>query len=160
MSSATKTLSKIVLVGLLAGCTALSPDFEVTGKSRTEILARLGSPMRSTPLPDGERLDYSRGPDGLNTYFIYLDREGKATRVEQVLSEANFSRIKAGMSQGEVIDILGDPPKRRIIARERGYVWSYRSFSTMCIWFQIEFAPDDIVRSAGFNRRPAGIPCR
>ncbi len=132
----------------------------MTGKSRGEILAKFGKPMRSSLAPDGERLDYSRGPDGLNTYFLYLNHEGKVTRIEQALSENNFNRIQTGMSQSEVIEILGDPPKRHIIGRERGYVWSYRNFSTTCIWFQIEFTPEDIVRSAGYNRRPTGIPCR
>ncbi len=149
-----------LLPALVAGCVATSPLSVSVGDSKSEVVRQLGKPMRETALAYGERLDYSRGPDGLNTYFVYLDNEGRMSRVEQSLTDTNFSRIQAGMSQAQVIEILGDPPKRHQIGRERGYVWSYRSFSTVCNWFQIEFTPEDIVRSADYNRRPAGIPCR
>lgn len=160
MKHISKPLISLTLLLSLFGCTTSSPTPSIIGLDKSSLLQSLGKPIRVSTHGDGERWNYSRGTDGLSTYFIYIDREGKVSRYEQVLSDANFDRIKSGMTQDEVIKILGDPPKRHPLGRERGYVWSYRTFDTICIWFQIEFRPDDVVRSTGYNRRPTGIPCR
>jgi hypothetical protein len=145
---------------LILGCTASLPNPDIIGLDRARVIEKLGQPNRESAKNDGVRLDYSRGPDGLNTYFVYLDRSGKVKDYKQVLSDSNFARIAPGMTRAEVIEIIGDAPKQHLIARDRGYVWSYRSFSTVCIWFQVEFSLEDIVRSTGYNRRPTGMPCR
>ncbi len=136
------------------------PLSSYVGQGKSSLIRKQGPPMRTTVLPSGERLDYSRGPDGLNTFFVYLDNAGKVSKVEQVVTEENFKLIKPGMTRDEVINTLGDAPKRHEIGRDRGYVWSYRTLSTICIWFQIEFTAENIVRSSGYNRRPTGIACR
>jgi hypothetical protein len=155
-----KIACPIVFSALMLGCNATFSVTDLVGLNKASVIQRLGKPQREKIATDGERWDYSRGADGLNTYFVFLDSDGKVSRVEQVLSETNFNRVQPGMTQAEVIDIIGDPPKRHLIGRDRGYVWSYRSFPDMCFWFQIEFGLDDIVRSVGYNRRPTGIPCR
>lgn len=155
-----RNFSLPILVLGLTGCVSMTSFSSYVGQSKGLLISKQGLPVRTTALPNGERLNYSRGPDGLSTYFVYLDNEGKVRNIEQVVTEENFKRIKPGMTREEVINTLGDPPKRHDIGRDRGYVWSYRSFSTMCIWFQIEFTGEDIVRSTGHNRRPTGIVCR
>ncbi len=160
MPAMTHIVFALALSLLLGGCVPMSPLSINARESKSEILRQLGKPMLETDLAEGQRLDYSRGPDGLNTYFVYVDKDGRMTRIEQALTETNFGRIQTGMSEVQVTEILGHPPKRHLIGRERGYVWSYRSFDTVCIWFQVEFSPDKIVRSVGHNRRPTGIPCR
>lgn len=155
-----KILMLFGVSALSLGCTASLPTPDIIGLDRITVIEKLGKPNRESVKNDGVRLDYSRGPDGLNTYFVYLDKNGKVRDYEQALSDSNFARIARGMTKAEVIEIIGDAPKQHIIARDRGYVWSYRSFSTICIWFQVEFSPEDIVRSTGYNRRPTGMPCR
>ncbi len=155
-----RTATASALSAFLFGCASPIPSPDIIGLDKASLLQKLGKPLRESIYEQGERWDYSRGPDGLNTYFIYIDKNDKVSRYEQVLTDTNFDRIKPGMTKAEVIQIIGDPPKRHSIGRDRGYVWSYRSFSTICIWFQVEFSTEDVVRSAGYNRRPSGIPCR
>ena len=154
-------LALLVLSALLSACGSLVPTAEVIGLDKTELLQKLGKPKREGVYLDGERWDYSRGHEGIFMYFVYIDRGGKVVRYEQVLSEENFARIKPGMTKAEVIDIIGEGPRYNGIANGRGYVWSYKNFrSSVCIWFQVEFNADHVVRSTGYNRRPIIAACR
>lgn len=160
MNSPIAFLRFFLLFPLIISCARPIPNSAIVGQSSLFLIETVGVPNREIAVDNGYRWDYSRGPDGLNTYFVYLDNDRKVIRVEQALTEKNFNRISSGMTTEDVIMMIGDPPKRHNIGRDRGYIWSYRSFSTMCIWFQVEFTLDGFVRSVGYNRRPSGIPCR
>jgi hypothetical protein len=120
----------------------------------------LGAPTKIDRIDSGQRWQYDAGPDAIQAFFVYIDNDGYVRDSKALRSAAKFSLINAGMTKDEVIAQIGHSPKHHAIARDRGYVWSYRSFSTLCIWFQVEFSPEDIVRSTGYNRRPTGAPCR
>ncbi len=138
----------------LSGCASYAPDRSVIGLSREEVVARLGDPY---PAPSGvraNRLDFPRGPYGKHTYFVHFDEQGRATRVEQVLSEERFDQIAPGMSTDEVIQRIGISRSTFGLARERGFVWSYRYENPLCRWFQIEFTKEGTVRSAGYSKPP------
>jgi hypothetical protein len=107
-------------------------------------------------LDAGSRLEFPRGPYGQQTWFVYFDAAGRASRVEQILTEKNFSRIEVGMAQDEVRQLLGRPSNVQVLGRERGVVWSYRYLS-FCNWFQVELTPQQQVRSVGFGEPPECI---
>ena len=141
---------------LLAGCaTSYAPSSDMLGASPDEVIARLGPP---TPRPDSvtgvRRLDFPRGPYGRHTYFVYFNDMGKADRITQVLDEKNFALIKPGMSQTEVMEIIGVSRDTFLLGRDRGYVWNYRYITPLCQWFQIEFTLEGKVRSTGYGLPP------
>lgn len=141
---------------MLSGCaTSYSPSADLLGKTPPEVIARLGEPYpRPQSLAGIRRLEFPRGPYGRHTYFVYFNEEGKAERYAQVLEEKNFDRIRLGMDQAEVIDLIGVARDNFSLARDRGYVWNYRYISPFCRWFQIEFTPEGKVRSTGYGRPP------
>ena len=154
------TIMLLALSVLLCACVAPVPSSSIIGLDKASLEKQLGKPQRQGVYSEGERWDYSRGHYGVFTYFVYLDSNGIVSRYEQVLSEKNFALIKPGMTKADVIQIIGEAPKYHSIARGRGYVWSYRNLSHECIWFQIEFDPEHVVRSTGYNRRPQIATCR
>jgi hypothetical protein len=151
----------LVLSASLSACVTPVPTADIIGLDKPALLQKLGKPRREAVYLDGERWDYSRGHEGIFMYFVHIGRDGRVARYEQVLSDENFARIKPGMTKAEVIDIIGEGPRYNGIANGRGYVWSYKNFrSSVCIWFQIEFDPNHVVRSTGYNRRPTIAACR
>ena len=62
--------------------------------------------------------------------------------------------IRAGMTVDEVVELIGISRATFGLARDRGFVWSYRYQNPFCQWFQIEFSKENIVRSTGFGKPP------
>ena len=144
----------ILLISLLSGCASYGPTNRMIGSSKDDVVSVLGKPSTELPTPDGQLLIYSKGPFGKETFFIYLNHDGIVQRWTQVLDEKNFERIVPGMTRNQVIEIIGESKDRFGLARGRGYVWNYRYLNPFCFWFQIEFAADDTVRSAGYSKAP------
>ncbi|MDO9133155.1 hypothetical protein [Hydrogenophaga sp.] len=139
---------------LLSACSGYGPPKDLTGLMADQVVAAMGPPDAQRVVEGGTRLEFPRGPAGRHTWFVYLDASGRATRAEQVLTEENFIRINPGMSQDDVLLLLGRPGEVQGLARSRGTVWSYRYENNSCLWFQIEMAQDQIVRSAGYGELP------
>lgn len=60
--------------------------------------------------PDGsEQLAYPRGPAGTQTFMAQIGPDGRLQRIERVLDADHFARIREGMSQDEVLRVLGPP---------------------------------------------------
>lgn len=153
---AVRLLLGMGVAAILAGCaTAYSPSSSMLGMSRNEVIARLGSP---DPMPgdvsSAARLDFPRGPYGKHTYAGFFDGSGRLIRFDQLLKEENFSKIKPGMTNAEVIEVIGVSRDRFGLARNRGYVWNYRYITPFCQWFQIEFTQENTVRSTGYGIPP------
>jgi hypothetical protein len=145
---------------IFAGCaTSYAPSNTMTGLTRDEVIARLGAPD-PTPadLSSAARLDFPRGPYGRHTYAVYFSPEGRVTEFQQLLNEENFSKIKPGMNVGEVVHLIGISRNTFGLARNRGYVWSYRYITPLCQWFQIEFTQENTVRSTGYGLPPECRP--
>ncbi len=140
----------------LAACSGYVPPDALQGMHRDEVVARMGPPEMERRQDAGSRLEFPRGPYGKQTWFVYLDASGRASRAEQVLTEQNFSRVDVGMAQEEVRLLLGRPGNVQVLGRERGVVWSYR-YPSLCNWFQVEFTLQMSVRSAGYGEPPECI---
>lgn len=144
----------LAAVSLVSACSGYGPPKDLTGLNAEQIVATMGPPGTRRVVEGGTRLEYPRGPAGHHTWFVYLDANGRAIRAEQVLTEAHFSQINAGMRQDEVLLRLGRPGEVYGLARSRGTVWSYRYENNSCLWFQIEMAQERTVRSAGYGEPP------
>ncbi len=145
--------NRLLLCLLLPACGSYAPPDALVGMSREEVIARMGQPDLERKQDSGSRLEFPRGPQGKHTWFVYFDAAGKASHAQQVLTEPNFDRINAGMTQEQVSQLLGRPSEVWLLGRERGYVWNYR-YDADCKWFQVELSRQQEVRSAGYGTPP------
>lgn len=144
----------VICAAFLCGCASYAPTASILGLSRAQVIERLGPPDPVTPSGTSDRLDFPRGPMGKHTYFVYFDEEGKAIRFEQALTEDRFAKIVPEMSTEDVIKLIGVSRSTFGLARNRGFVWSYRYENPFCQWFQVEFTIEAKVRSAGYSKAP------
>ena len=149
-----RTLASVCVSALLASCSTYSPDSGIIGLSREQVIAKLGAPDPSPSSTHPARLDFPRGPMGKHTYFVYFDEQGRAIRFEQALTEERFAKIVPELSTEQVIELIGISRSSFGLARDRGFVWSYRYENPFCQWFQVEFTKEGKVRSAGYSKAP------
>ena len=119
-------LAWALALALLAGCA--SPGGAPLGAPRQGVVASLGAPALSVPLPDGgERLLYTTQPSGFQVFHLDFDAAGRLVRREQVLTQARLAAIPAG--QWTVADVQrtwGPPMRVERVARFDGDIWTYR----------------------------------
>lgn len=95
----------------LAACAAYSGRGLTPGvSSEAEVRAVMGSPALRWDLSGGGvQMAYPRGPAGFHTWMVFVDAAGRLERIENVLDTAHFARVQTGMSQAEVLQLLGPP---------------------------------------------------
>ena len=87
----------------------------------------MGKPEMIREEPDGtRRLEYPRSPMGSQTYFVYLDKDGKYKGMEKAMSEGNFRKVGIGMSKDDVRGILGKQTEILPLKLKNVEVWSWR----------------------------------
>ena len=132
--------------GTLGACAALQPPQATPGQSEADVLARLGTPTSRYTLPaGGQRLEYATGPYGRTTLMVDLGGDGRVTGSAQVLTEANFAKVRDGMPRDEVLRLLGRPADKAGEYMNR-QTWSWRYPTYECLWARITFEPDGKVR--------------
>ena len=147
------------LILLQFACTTYAPNNVMLGKTKAELIGLLGEPNRISKDGLFTRLDFQRGPAGMHTYFVYIDENDRVSNWRQVLTEENFALIQVDMNKEQVVQLIGQTDMIKKLARNRGYVWSYRFETVDCKYFAIEFTSEDKVRSAGYIQR-GGKYCR
>lgn len=125
-----KRLIAIFSVLLLGGCAAYSGQGLKPGEDNLEnVLRVMGPAAMRWQNPDGSaQLAYPRGPMGFHTFMVYLGPDGKLRRIENVLEEKTFARIQPGMTQEQVLRLLGPPfPGWTVYFKARDeLVWEWR----------------------------------
>lgn len=115
---------------LLSGCASYSGSGLQPGiASEAEVLQTMGAPSLRWDLPDGGRqLAYPRGPAGFETFMVFIDGGGKLLRITEVLNMESFARIREGMTQAEVLQLIGPPqPQWTAYFKARDeLVWEWR----------------------------------
>jgi outer membrane protein assembly factor BamE (lipoprotein component of BamABCDE complex) len=95
--------------------------------TETQIRDQMGKPETERTFEDGaKRLEYPRGPQGLTTYMVDIDPNGKLKSVTQVLTAQNFAKIRAGMTQDQVRRLLGKPGEVAVFPLKPETVWSWK----------------------------------
>jgi hypothetical protein len=131
-----------------------SRQFE-PGSSVGSVVARLGPPSSEHASPNGGmRLEYATGPFGKSTHMYRFDAEGRLVAGEEVLTEAHFATIQAGMSADEVLAQIGRPSTTWVIPRQQQTVWSYRYQTSICQWFMVGVNPQGMVVDTAYGPDP------
>jgi hypothetical protein len=114
---------------LLAGCASYSGWGLKPGESKVDEVRRImGEPAKICPLAGGgQNLIYPRGPAGLHTYNVLVDKDGVLRSIENVLEERGFARLQRGKStKDDVLCIFGPPILESYFSARNETVWDYR----------------------------------
>jgi hypothetical protein len=135
----------VVVLGAVAliGCDRPS-KLEEGVSTEVEVRKEFGEPVTVTVLPDGSRImEYPRQPEGWTNYLITIGADGKMSALRQLLNADNFARVKPGLSQTEVRNLLGRPAKATPYALKNEEVWDWRyKPQNESKLFSVTFGPD------------------
>ena len=124
-------LAIVLLTLALAGCASYSGSGLRPGEARLEDVVRLmGKPAMRWQDPDGSiQLAYPRGPAGIHTFMVKLGPDGRLQSIANVLDEAGLARIRPGMTQEQVLRVLGPPDYSRTayFKARNELVWDWRA---------------------------------
>jgi hypothetical protein len=149
------SLSPALLLLLLVGCATYGPGSLKPGDDAAAVQRELGQPTGRYALPDGNtRLEFARGPFGKHTYMVDLDAAQRVTAVQQVLNDAHFNQVRAGMPRDELLRLLGRPSETRGGGWQPGQVWSWRYETLFCDWFQASLDPQGRVTDTAHGPDP------
>lgn len=115
MRSIILTVQRLVLVVsliALSACASYSGRGLQPGLAMLpDVLTTMGEPAMHWQNADGrEQLAYPRGPEGMQTFMVFLGVDGHLERIEGVLDSQHFARIANGHSDKEhVMRLLGPP---------------------------------------------------
>lgn len=117
----------VVALLTLAGCAGygLQPGLS----TRADLDRTMGPPAMAWPeAGGGQRLAYPTGPMGFQTWMAQVDAGGRLVVIENVLDMRHFAQVQRGMSQDEVLRLLGPSyPGWTIYFKARDeLVWEWR----------------------------------
>lgn len=124
ISAATAAIATV----LLPACDAVNlPNIKPGISTADEVRQRLGQPGYEFSNPDGSvTWEYSRQPSGVHCYMITIGRDQVVQKLEQVLNEANYARVRPGMSGDEIRRLLGMPASKVVFDNLGEAVWEWR----------------------------------
>lgn len=154
----TRTLRSTLALALSAGlaaCATYGPGALKAGDDAAAVQRELGAPTARYPMTGGRtRLEFARGPFGKHTYMVDLDAAQRVLAVEQVLDDAHFNQVRAGMPRDELLRLLGRPAETRGGGWQPGQVWSWRYETPFCDWFQVSLDPQGRVIDSAHGPDP------
>ena len=129
---------------LVSACASYGGNGLKPGESTVaEVEAAMGVPALRWQNPDGsQQLAYPRGPAGFHNFMVTITADGRLRSIENVLDMKHFALIEPGMSEQQVLRILGPAgcgasyfPARD----ERVWVWRYLENSRVTAHFMVLF---------------------
>ncbi len=98
----------------------------------TEVRARLGNPAQEYRNADGTvTWEFNRQPNGTECWMVTLGPDQILRKIEQVLTEANFAKVTAGMDRDEVRRLLGAPGWKTLYKNLNEEIWDWRVAGTI-----------------------------
>ena len=151
-----------LLGGLLGGCDWEAQRTLRPGESTLADVERLmGTPGTRWPEDDGgTTLEYPRGPQGLETWMVRLDAQGRFVSMTNVLLPESLARVQPGQGSDAVRRMLGRPAEvTRLPLRPEEEIWSWRiapqgGASEPSQLFDVVFDRDGKVLRSGVVRDP------
>lgn len=127
-----KILPALLAAFVAASCASYDGRGLRAGAStEAELRQVMGEPAMQFSNSDGSRqLAYPRGPLGSQTFMAHVSRDGIVRAIEPVLSDGTFNAIQPGMTQDEVLRMIG-PPRDTMSFPRLGHVsWDYKYTDT------------------------------
>jgi len=125
-----KPIITLILALLITACASHDGRGLKPGVSNLdEVVQLMGEPaMRWQEQDGGQLLAYPRGPAGFNTFMVTIGPDGRMTSLHGVLNMKTFALIREGMTQEQVLRILGPSVAAWTIYFERRdeLVWEWR----------------------------------
>lgn len=162
-----KTATSLLVLALavaLGACEAIQlGKLRPGASSAATVREQFGAPEAEWANPDGSvTWEYPRGPEGVRTWMLTLDKSSVLQSIEQVLTEENFARIEKGWSMAQVRRLLGKPSGMNRFARQSEEVWEWRVAPLQPInsaWFHVHFDLEGRVsRVSRREESPVGGP--
>lgn len=132
---------------ILPACDAINlREFKPGVSTAAEVRARMGEPGAEFRNADGTvTWEYNRQPNGTECHMLTFGPDQVLLKIEQVLNEANFAKIHAGLDKDEVRRRLGRPGSKAVYERLREEVWEWRIAGTLPTeetYFHVHFDAD------------------
>lgn len=147
----------MALLSLLGCDPARIAELQVGVSTEADVRAKFGPPEYVWEGQHGARIfEYNRQPAGHVNYMIELDALGRVSRVEQVLTPANFAQVLPGQPMEAVRKRLGKPAKVTpySLKGEVHYDWRYLEPPNTSMLFTVVFSPDYYVLRTETLRDP------
>lgn len=122
------TAAASAIAAALPACDAVRlPEIKPGLTTQSEVRDRLGEPGFIHWNDDGTATwEYARQPGGTNCYMITFTPDLVVSKLEQVLNDTNYARVRQGMSQDEVRRLLGAPGSKVIFDNLGEEIWEWR----------------------------------
>jgi len=123
-----KILPSLCLALVLAACASYDGrGLRPGASSEAELRQVMGEPAMQFPNADGSRrLAYPRGPVGTQTFMVTVSRDGIVQSIEPVLDDGTFNAIKPGLTQDEVLRMIGPPRDTMSFPRQGHTAWDWK----------------------------------
>jgi hypothetical protein len=119
------------LAAALCGCAAYDGFTLRAGASEAEVRGVMGTPAMEFRDADGSKeLVYPRGPMGRQTFVAEVGSDGRLRAVRGVLTDDTFNRIQPGMTQDEILRMIGPPRDTERFARLDQTAWDWKYTDT------------------------------
>lgn len=125
-----KPIISVLAALLVAACAAYGGRGLIPASSGlADVVRVMGEPAMRWQDPDGSvQLAYPRGPAGFHTFMVRIGPDGKLQGIENVLDTKGFAKITPGMTEDQVLKILGPsyPAWTSYFSARDERVWQWR----------------------------------
>ncbi|RIX48390.1 MAG: hypothetical protein D3M94_05775 [Rhodocyclales bacterium GT-UBC] len=120
-------LSNILIAALRPAADAVFlPRIEPGRTTTDQVRQHLGQPGEVFSEADDKfTWEYSRQPSGVHCYMITFGRDQMVQKLEQVLNEANYARVRPGMNGDEIRRLLGMPGSKVVFDNLGEEIWEW-----------------------------------
>jgi outer membrane protein assembly factor BamE (lipoprotein component of BamABCDE complex) len=148
MKSLRTSLSLLLVAASMSVGAAAAADLEPGKSTAQEVIAEMGKPAMEVKRPNGEQLLYfEKYPWVRSVKVATIGPDGKLRGIEERLTKENIYRIKAGMREQEVRELLGPPREitanKRLKTTEWEYPWLEAAKEKRIFW--VSFNAEGVV---------------
>ncbi|PKO38417.1 MAG: hypothetical protein CVU33_08815 [Betaproteobacteria bacterium HGW-Betaproteobacteria-6] len=142
--SAWITAAASAVIAVLPGCDYVNLQEMKPGiTTQAEVRARMGDPGFVHWNDDGTATwEYARQPNGTSCYMISFNSNQVISKIEQVLNEANYGKVRVGMSKDDIRRLFGAPARKQLFDNLGEEIWEWRIEGVPPMeetWFMVHF---------------------